>query len=111
MTTTYRKTKVYAEWNDKTYPAEVADYRWNGWVIPRFDKATAERIVKDQAALIAEYGTDVAEGLVWEGDVIKVIPDQDDPFISEGDIYRMFPDDDGMYHIGAENWTWTEVTS
>jgi len=99
----YREAKVTGDWTDKEYPALVLSTTWNGWAGPLFEKATAERIVKDQAELIAQYGPDAGNGLHWEGDAIRVTYDED-PVVE-----YIFPDDAGFYAVGASEWCWEVV--
>lgn len=89
------------------FPAKVlTNYRWNGWVIPRFSKETAEK-------LVAQFN-EATEGhpdngtLSWEGEnVVLTTPAGAYDENEWRDVFE--PDPDGYYPIGAMSWTWSEV--
>ena len=100
----WREADIYADWNGHTYKGEILrNERWNGFVIPRFSKAEAQRVVADQEVMWMEIPED-AERLEWDGDNIKVTSQYDD-----GDTGFINPDADGMYAIGGWGWVWTEA--
>lgn len=83
----------------ESYPA-VVDSLWNGWAVPSFDRATAERVVADQASLLDDWAD--APTMVWDGDVIVF----HDPNSMEPDeTYRIGPEEDGRYPMGL-GWCW-----
>lgn len=105
MTVTYIDSAVEAEWirgDDgewgKTYPAKVADVRWNGWAVPKFDRATAEQYVIDHNA----NATDDDPHLIWDGDALVIKWHPDFGYADE----RVEADPDGDYSIGAFDWCW-----
>lgn len=99
-TQTWRSAKIYAEWNDNTYDGQISDQHWNGWVIPRFNRQVAERIVTDQELIHNQYPE--SDKMEWDGDTILVTnpAHPNEPF-------RIQPVD-GWYYIG-DSWTWTEA--
>lgn len=98
---TRHEATVTGDWNEKSYPALVDEVRWNGWAVPWFDKATAELVVADQAAMREQYGEDVGT-LEWDGDVIVLTE-------YAGESERIAPDPTGRYCIGGWNWCWFET--
>ncbi len=108
----YRPATVAVGWPDGEYAAEILDGEtWNGHVIPRFAKSAAEAIVDDQAWLLTRYGEHaLGDEMVWDGDVIKVLP-RNRPFIwgDAPEVEWVIPDLNGFYHIGSMEWHWFEV--
>lgn len=81
--------------------------RWNGWASPKFDRATAERLVEWMNEFVAEnaYESDV---LSWDGnDVIGWCQMYADEGGEKYTPARWSPDAEGRYSIGAWAWTWT----
>lgn len=117
---------VYVCWDgdeEPVFPARllVRDdgdlVRWNGWLVPLFDRPTAERIVRNQELLVASarpgdysefrwYGDVIVERWVDEGDRQwpSEVPDLD----AEGfTVLRPYDYGDGpRYSIGGFSWTW-----
>jgi hypothetical protein len=90
--------------NEPLFPALVQDYRWNGWVIPRFRREVAEVV----AAWINDIYRQHPEGCArayWNGDVL-VLMDSNCAGNFECPPEWIEPEDDGRYFIGAEGWTW-----
>jgi hypothetical protein len=89
-----RKTKFYTE--DESYDGWTFDDEWNGFDVPYFEKAVADKIAKD------------CNGIYNEKDKTYVFPDEnDEEFYKEQEIDTT----DGkkvVYPIGAYAWTWTE---
>lgn len=99
-----RQTYVTGDWradDAPPLPAMVADETWNGWMIPRFDLATAEYIVREQADLRDTLGDEV-DALEWYGKTLVMRHD-------DGSEERIERDADGRYGIGAMAWCWYEV--
>ena len=95
-------------------PAE----RWNGWLCPRFDRATAERIAADFAKQRAEFGAEMVPFVItFDGDTVVVADTQYADEIAAGfwgdpdEVYRperINPDRDGLYDVGSYSWCWYE---
>ncbi len=83
------------------FPALVADQHWNGWAMPKFDRPTAEEVVR-----AVNNGPGDAT-LTWDGDVIIYHTPEyaDDPGYEDE---RITPDRDGLYGIGWGSWVWDE---
>ena len=89
------------------YPAQVqAQYRWNGWAIPRFSIDVAHRIAEDTQRLAAGCVPGVVEVVRVAGDRVEIIRNPD---AGGGDVEGVGPDRDGLYWIGAMAWTWSIV--
>lgn len=89
------------------FPARIASYRWNGWVVPRFRREVAE-LVMEWVTEWNELSSHPAEQdrLTWNGDTIwhNRVDGED------VESTRVVSDRDGYYPIGANSWTWSEVT-
>jgi hypothetical protein len=99
------------------YDAEVADFRWNGFAVPRFSREVAERVVADITAANAETIASVpsavhevtfvewVEDAQCEGQMNVLLTD----FRGTPDEMRdlVTPDGDQMYAIGGCSWCWT----
>ena len=92
------------------YAAQIlADQRWNGWVIPRFSREVAQRVVADLNAVNAAGDVDPFEAELarFDGDNILIIqaPGTDEEQIVE----RVTPDAEGRYRLGGYRWCWSRV--
>jgi hypothetical protein len=89
------------------FPALVADFRWNGWAIPRFRREVAEVVAAWTNDIYRKY-PDGSERAYWAGDDVALV----EPTVS-GDreciAERVGHDDDRRYAIGACRWTWELV--
>lgn len=85
------------------FPAYVVPgERWNGAVIPSFDRETAKKVVWWQNRM-ARNDPDTIARARWDGQTI-VISDPSDPEHPT----RVEPDEHGRWPIGARWWTWAE---
>jgi hypothetical protein len=89
------------------YPAQVSSRRWNGWAVPRFERAAMSRIVEDWHRLhaeLAEQGmADCGYDLLWEGDAV-LMRDYAYPQPERVLAYheaRIEPDAEGFYCLGS----------
>ena len=90
------RTRVTID-GESFFPAIVdRDDTWNGFLSPRFDRATAERVAEHINAI-----GDPAEGdhLSFSGSLLYIDGDR---------VQYVRPGDDGLYAIGAHCWTWME---
>lgn len=107
-TMNYHDGFVTGSWEDdqtKTYPAQIADRHWNGWAVPRFTREVAERIVRDQVEMVAEFPD--SPTLTWDGD--KIVFTTPAGVYEDHEVVDILSPDDGWYYIGAMDWCWQEV--
>jgi hypothetical protein len=99
-------TKAYVKMGALgVFPAEVATLTsWNGAVCPRFTRQVAQQVVEAVAQANRRANYEDSEFLAWDGDVITChVP------VAECELERIEPDQDGMYVIGWQKWSWSEV--
>lgn len=77
-----------------SYPAEILPYRWNGWTVATFDRATVAEIAADVA-------DDASQLVGWEGDTLVIYSDE------TGEVDHITPDERGRYVF--DGWTWSET--
>jgi hypothetical protein len=95
-THTETTTMVTCDDGDTTYPAVLSDETWNGFVIPRFDRPTAERIAQDIAS--AGYFDGTTAEFDTDGTLVVTY--------AEDEVERYAPDADALYAIGGGSWAW-----
>lgn len=98
-----------------TYPAQVSTMRWNGWAVPRFDRATMVRIVEDFHTMHVEYAdagqADCAVDVMWRDEMTVIVHDYaypDDENDTPYSVEELTPDADGYYHFGG-GFTWQTI--
>jgi hypothetical protein len=97
--TTKTTTKIRGSWmpEGQFYEGIVVNH-WNGWAVPLFDQANAQRIVADQNS----YDYEECERMYWdEGTIVVVNPAYPD----EPDL-RIDPDENGLYSVMGGYWCW-----
>lgn len=96
MTTTYGPvTQDGVEVFQAHYDPEK---RWNGSLVPSFDRAEAEKVA---AHLMAPPDDDITH-MEWDGDVV-IYTRPDDPSFAP---VRIDPDENGLYDIGNHLGSW-----
>ncbi len=90
------------------FPALVdLDERWNGWLVPRFDRASATRVIEwlnQERTTAPENDRHEYAHATWVSTVI-VITNHHDADAPD----RIEPDTEGRYAIGAYNWCWEPI--
>lgn len=80
-----------------TFEAAAIDRtHWNGWAIPHFTKAQADRVV----AWFWKHGQDGTPRLRYDHDAACYIGTED------GEVTTYTRNVDGTYSLGAANWCW-----
>jgi hypothetical protein len=81
--------------------------RWNGWARPCFSRDVAEHIA---TWVNADEGDRTAE-FYWEGEVlvhVNLVQAREDP---NYEPRRYAPDSESRYDVGAQAWTWDDITA
>lgn len=105
-----QSVRVYAEWNEKTYPA-FADLatEWNGFVVPFFSKEVAQEIVNDQAVLVAlAHDNEEIDTLAWD-DTNTVLVATVGDHTEVVTVHPITTEHGDLYCIGGYNWTWEVI--
>jgi hypothetical protein len=97
MTTTYGP--VTEDGVEVFQPDYDPEKRWNGSLVPSFDRAEAEKVA---AHLMAPPDDDVTH-MEWDGDVV-IYTRPDDPSFPP---IRIGPDENGLYDIGNHLGGWS----
>lgn len=89
------------------YDAQISTHRrWNGFPIPRFDRATTEQMIKDMEAQNARFTDPVQINILRWADDGVTLEEVSYPGTEDEGIDTYSPDGDGMYHVGAYRWGW-----